>query len=613
MLAGAWLTQKIKEKKAKTRERYEKQLEFLRKMDETRRYRLKQQISAQMRDVETTSGELTRKSKTVKESKPDIGKLFEESGGDLSEFLRMSSPEEWETEKRIREKYQQKKISGTPEPTIKKSIRPPSSQEMYEQVGGGLNEFLKASSPEEWETERKIREKYSAPKQETQQTQELLKDVEDNTYQQMRLSQETNSKEDWENRDFFLKEISENTAALVEEQEKNKKEKKKEKKSDFIDTLTKPGGLLGGLKALGKGAIPTGAGAGFGGVGSLLGGIAGGAVLGAPIAALGMYSNKKIKQISEQEDIQISQLQDDTETTLTRKRVERWKDIRSKIGLNKAEEAKMRAKVVDALGDDSTPANIVKYLEKWMRQGKFGAKWKDKINQIGDAYIPQITLPPSETKTNLEKMRTIIPKEEKQDLTQEPFNLANSRVDVSGLQPDLYSALVGVGAEYKDKTGKNLTITSGFRSSEEQANLYAKFPDKAAPPGRSLHEYGWAFDANSEDLNKIDQMGLLRKYGLHRPFLRPPPGRKKEPWHVQPKGISLASVSNRLSRARECDQQDSPKEVGDAYMGTRSQPTQPPGSPIVMQQIMNSEDRRITIDDLSILMNVKSLLFGIPE
>jgi len=44
-----------------------------------------------------------------------------------------------------------------------------------------------------------------------------------------------------------------------------------------------------------------------------------------------------------------------------------------------------------------------------------------------------------------------------------------------------------------------LVVTSGFRSSTKQAKLYAKWLSgeskiPAAPPGRSLHGYGLAFD-----------------------------------------------------------------------------------------------------------------------
>jgi len=58
-------------------------------------------------------------------------------------------------------------------------------------------------------------------------------------------------------------------------------------------------------------------------------------------------------------------------------------------------------------------------------------------------------------------------------------------------------------ARYLYQVGKHydplLVVTSGFRSSSKQAKLYAKWLSgessiPAAPPGRSLHGYGLAFD-----------------------------------------------------------------------------------------------------------------------
>lgn len=54
-----------------------------------------------------------------------------------------------------------------------------------------------------------------------------------------------------------------------------------------------------------------------------------------------------------------------------------------------------------------------------------------------------------------------------------------------------------------DFYGIPVTVTSGYRTYDEQARLYkrvlsgrARFP--AAPPGTSAHEYGFAFDSVTE-------------------------------------------------------------------------------------------------------------------
>lgn len=79
-----------------------------------------------------------------------------------------------------------------------------------------------------------------------------------------------------------------------------------------------------------------------------------------------------------------------------------------------------------------------------------------------------------------------------------------------------------------NKTGKKIQLNSGYRSPEEQAELYAKLgPPKAAPPGRSRHESGLAIDMNSPDANKAAELGLMQKYGFTRPV-------RGETWHVEP-------------------------------------------------------------------------------
>jgi len=70
--------------------------------------------------------------------------------------------------------------------------------------------------------------------------------------------------------------------------------------------------------------------------------------------------------------------------------------------------------------------------------------------------------------------------------------------DLKRLQPGLQPAaryLYAIGKYYDPL----LVVTSSFRSSSKQAELYAKWRSgestiPAAPPGGSLHEYGLAFD-----------------------------------------------------------------------------------------------------------------------
>lgn len=109
--------------------------------------------------------------------------------------------------------------------------------------------------------------------------------------------------------------------------------------------------------------------------------------------------------------------------------------------------------------------------------------------------------------------------------------------NIDGLDENFKEALSGAAAEFKEATGKNVTVNSGHRSIEEQKKLYENLgPSKAAKPGSSLHNYGLAVDIQPADANKMDSMDLLEKYGLERPLLHGRGRIKPEPWHLQPVG-----------------------------------------------------------------------------
>lgn len=103
-------------------------------------------------------------------------------------------------------------------------------------------------------------------------------------------------------------------------------------------------------------------------------------------------------------------------------------------------------------------------------------------------------------------------------------------VNIDKMHPGTLKMLLGMAEEYGKATGKSIQVNDGFRSFEEQAALHSKYPEKAAAPGKSLHEYGLAVDVNSADADALEKMGLLKKYG----FTRPVGG---EPWHMEPAGI----------------------------------------------------------------------------
>lgn len=103
-------------------------------------------------------------------------------------------------------------------------------------------------------------------------------------------------------------------------------------------------------------------------------------------------------------------------------------------------------------------------------------------------------------------------------------------VNLGGVNAELLKNFRRMAAEYGAQTGKSINVTSGSRTTAQQAALHRSDPSKAAKPGLSLHEFGLAIDVNSADLDALDKLGLMRKYG----FTRPVGG---EPWHMEPAGI----------------------------------------------------------------------------
>lgn len=99
----------------------------------------------------------------------------------------------------------------------------------------------------------------------------------------------------------------------------------------------------------------------------------------------------------------------------------------------------------------------------------------------------------------------------------------------SGLQPNLAHGITAMRA-----ANPKLQITSGHRTSRQQANLYAlKGGHQVASPGHSLHERGKA-----ADIGPRSQLGWVarnaKKFGLATPD-------RSEPWHVQAMGDPVNS------------------------------------------------------------------------
>jgi hypothetical protein len=71
-------------------------------------------------------------------------------------------------------------------------------------------------------------------------------------------------------------------------------------------------------------------------------------------------------------------------------------------------------------------------------------------------------------------------------------------------------------------------IVSGFRTHAEQAALYRRKPELAAPPGHSMHELGLAADLGyPSSAARRDAHAAAAVCGLRFPV-------EREPWHVEP-------------------------------------------------------------------------------
>lgn len=111
----------------------------------------------------------------------------------------------------------------------------------------------------------------------------------------------------------------------------------------------------------------------------------------------------------------------------------------------------------------------------------------------------------------------------------------DSGVDLSGLRGDVLRDLRLMAAEYFSIFRVPIVVNSAFRSFGQQADLVRRLPGVAAEPGRSMHNYGYAFDIDGVIVDKLERSGLLKKYRFRRPVV-------SEPWHVERSGIVYDAV-----------------------------------------------------------------------
>ncbi len=108
--------------------------------------------------------------------------------------------------------------------------------------------------------------------------------------------------------------------------------------------------------------------------------------------------------------------------------------------------------------------------------------------------------------------------------------------NITRLNPEFQKNLFAMVSEYYQYTGKKINMNNGFRTEAENTEL------KGAK--RSLHMVGLAADISSADANKLDKLGLMRKYGFTRPI-------QGEPWHIEPAGIQPLMSDNNVDKVRD--------------------------------------------------------------
>ncbi len=165
---------------------------------------------------------------------------------------------------------------------------------------------------------------------------------------------------------------------------------------------------------------------------------------------------------------------------------------------------------------------------------------KEKFAKISDKFGLSSNSSTSQDNTQTASKRASVAQEIKSEITNPSYDPSFYGKGGPGYTVQKDSTLDGVygpvktsfermASEYKSKTGKDIFVTSGFRTHQEQIALKRKKPNFAATPGTSPHEFGYAIDVNSPNANALDKMGLLSKYGFTRPALH-----KGEPWHLEP-------------------------------------------------------------------------------
>ena len=145
----------------------------------------------------------------------------------------------------------------------------------------------------------------------------------------------------------------------------------------------------------------------------------------------------------------------------------------------------------------------------------------------------------------------------------------------SGLQP-IMKTLWGIIKQMAPQWGINVQLTSGYRSTAQQASLYANRasnPYPVAPPGTSQHEYGLAIDIASNNLQALDEAwksaGLWHSWAdrIHFQYYDPTTWRRMLGRETGNEGISVEEAYSYAFNAHDPYQDLYAQQVAWSNMG----------------------------------------------
>lgn len=159
------------------------------------------------------------------------------------------------------------------------------------------------------------------------------------------------------------------------------------------------------------------------------------------------------------------------------------------------------------------------------------------------------------------------------------YKFSSPGVNVSGVDPSVWGNFSAMSDEFNQATGGKygpIPVNSGYRSTTEQAALFAKYGSgRAARPGRSMHEFGYALDIGDSGgtwmnrLRNVNGVDLVDKYGFDFPLANRSDGGTNEKWHIEPKGFkkyySAVQSGQRVQTTSSAPTPANPA-IGDANM-----------------------------------------------